>query len=161
QRDAMGGGEGGDDLQEGEQRATPQEKGDEEQEVVVPGQDVMDAEKEEATRSQRGRAALQDDVNLPRLGGEGELLREAGALDPRQRVVVEAEHSEEVVADGEGLHAPGAGEVHDEGDALALWPGGLDERLGGLAAVSGLGEGDLPANGVEKTLAALGIARSG
>ncbi len=97
QRDAVGDGEGSDDLEERQEAASAEQQGPEEEEVVVAGEDVLDAELEEACLRATGVASPDRDSCLARLRSEGQLPRLPVGLDLCQRVVVRAEDVEDVV----------------------------------------------------------------
>src|SRR5207245_10249677 len=98
---------------------------------------------------------------LARLGREVELPAETRFLDPGERVVVGTEDVEEIVPDQEVADWVGAGEVHDEGDALPLGRGWAEESRAVLAAPL-LGDNrDLRLEEPEETAVARGAAGPG
>ena len=131
---AVGDGEGGDDLDEREPASAAQEQPQEEQQVVPAGQDVLDAEPHEAPDATRAARVAQLDPGLARIGGERELGGLARRIDPGQRVVVGAEHVEEVVADPQVTDL-GRARVVTTAVTLSTDGGASDDRSGpGLAA---------------------------
>src|SRR5258705_6999081 len=92
ERDAVGDGESGDDLEEREEAAAPEQQCPQEEEMVVAGQDVLDPEAEEAPLLAGGLASSEGDARLPCLGGEGEFADLPARLDLGQRVVIRADN---------------------------------------------------------------------
>src|SRR5439155_4651504 len=155
-----GEGEGGDDLRQRDPAAAAQEEPEEEEQVVVAAQDVLDTEQKEAHRPAAAGAA-DGHARLARLGREGELPAETRGLDPGERVVVGTEDVEEIVSDQEVADWVGAGEVHDEGDALPLRRRWAEESRAGLAAPL-LGDNrDLRLEEPEESALARGAAGAG
>src|SRR5215472_14560202 len=93
----MGDGEGGDDLEQGEEAAAPQQQHEQEKEMVIAGENVLDAEPEEACPRASGPASPDLNSCHARVGGEGQLPRLAVGLDLGQRVVVDPEDIEDIV----------------------------------------------------------------
>jgi len=111
--------ERGDDLGQREPAPAAEEETEQEQQVVPAGQDVPDPEQDEARQAAVAtRRVVQPHPCLPRLGREGELRRPPRRVDARQRVVVRAEHVEEIVAQRQVADVAAAREVDDERDAL-------------------------------------------
>ena len=122
--------------------------------MVPAGQDVLDAEPHEAPDATRAARVAQLDPGLARIGGERELGGLAGRIDPGQRVVVGAEHVEEVVADPEVTDLGRARVAHHRGDALD-GRRGIGHRSGpGVAAPPASDQRHLVPDEAEESVAA-------
>src|SRR5213593_81652 len=126
--------------------------------MIVAGQDVLDAEAEEAPLLAGGLASGERDARLPRLGSEGQLADLPARLDLGERVVIGAENVEQIVADGQLPNVGRAGEVHDERHAVGLGAPDVDKALRRLAPAALVDEGELVAEMAEQPLAALRAA---
>ena len=154
----MGDREGRDDLEEGKHAAAPQQQHEEEEEMVIAGENVLDAELEEARLRATGPAGAHRDSGHARIGGEGQLPRLAIGLDLRQRVVVDSEDVEDIVLHDELPHPAPAREVEMHRET-----GGIEGRWYQLArtrlAANAVGaEHDLPAQQVEEPVTTLRAA---
>ena len=121
--DAVGNGEGGDDLEERQEGSPAKQEGGEEEQVIVAGEDVLDAELEESRLRGAAGASSHRDPALARLGREGELPRLAARLHLGQGVVIGTEHVEDIVLHHEIPHRAPAREVDLHREA-----GGVDGR---------------------------------
>ncbi len=151
----MGDGESGDDLEEREEAAAPEQQCPQEEEMVVAGQDVLDPEAEEAPLLAGGLASSEGDARLPCLGGEGEFADLPARLDLGERVVIGAENVEQIVADGQLPNVGRTGEVHDERHAVGLGAPGVDKALRRLASAALVDEDELVAEMAEQPVAAV------
>ncbi|HZW74965.1 MAG TPA: hypothetical protein VFF43_15565, partial [Caldimonas sp.] len=79
---------------------------------------MLDSKQHEARKTMTAaRAAGERHASLARFGREGELRRPAGGIDARQRVVIGAEHIEQIVPDAQITHAALTGKLDDQRDA--------------------------------------------
>src|SRR5215468_8252323 len=145
QRDAMGDREGGDDLEEGEEATAPQQQHEQEKEMVIAGENVLDAELEEACPCASSPASADRDSGHARIGGEGQLPRLAVGLDLGQCVVVDSKDIEDIVLHDEILHGAPAREVEMHREAGSVKACGHDLARTRLAAGAVGSEHDLPA----------------
>ena len=113
--------------------------------MVVAGEDVLDAELEEACLRATGRASPDRDSCLARLGGEGQLSRLAVGLDLCQRVVVGSEDIEDIVLHDEIPHRAPAREVELHREAGGVEGRGHDLARTRLATGAVGAKYDLPA----------------
>src|SRR6266436_5208473 len=131
QRDAVGDGEGGDDLEKGEEPAAPQQERQQEEQVIVARQDVLDTKSEERRPLRRLPPDL--DGGLGRVRQEDGFARGTWNLDPRDGPVVLAEQLEPLVTNLQPRRRRRALEGQLEGDAAVAEPRALDLRAAGPA----------------------------
>ncbi len=123
--------------------------------MVVAGEDVLDAELEEACLRATGRASPNRNSGLARLGGEGQLPRLAVGFDLCQRVVVGSEDIEDIVLHDEIPHRAPAREVELHREAWGVEGRGHDLPRTRLAAGTVGAEDDVPAQHVEELVPVL------
>ena len=159
EREAVGDRERGDDAEQRPEAAAAQQQRGEEQEMVVAGEDVLDAQAKEPGIPVRRRALADGHAAFARGRFEGELLDAAGPLHLGQRVVIGAEGVEEIVADVELADRRRAREVDHDRQALRVGRRRLDESLRRLAAPAVGVEPHLVLDGGDQAIAAGDVPR--
>ena len=154
QRDAVGQRERRDDLGQRQPAAAAQEQPEQEEQMIPAGEDVLDAEENEAGGVPRGRAS-DAEPGFPRGRLESELARPARPLHLRERVMVATDDVEDVVAHVEVAQPRRAREIHQHREARGVEGRRLHDAGARFATGSVCAQPDRSPDDVEQTLAGL------